>query len=217
MSPIGPPVDDLRAELDEFAPLLRRAVSLDPSALVRVRRTDDRVTALVRLPFDVLAARTIVHDRPGAATDATLRADEVLAWLDGERAGFPAVDDAGWRGGLPPATGWQRIDTVPDTDVRPLVRAGALTLKQTAERDGVPGAQPRAEVADALLDSVVLTVSGSGVSVPITLRTLSAVTRLGFLPRGSYIAVDVAGRWIRVAAAYGSVFAERPGLGLTLR
>jgi hypothetical protein len=80
----------------------------------------------------------------------------------------------------------------------------------------VPGAQPRAEVADALLDSVVLTVSAGDRSAPVTLRTLSAVTRLGFLPRGSYIAVDVAGRWIRVAAAYGSVYAERAGLGLTV-
>ena len=38
----------------------------------------------------------------------------------------------------------------------PQRRAGAA---DAAEREGVPGAQPRAEVADALLDSVVLTVS----------------------------------------------------------
>ena len=81
----------------------------------------------------------------------------------------------------------------------------------------MPGAQPRAEVADALLDSVVLTVSNEAVAVGITLRTLSALTRLGFLPAGSHIAVDLAGRWIRVAAAYGSVYAERPGLGLIVR
>jgi hypothetical protein len=39
---------------------------------------------------------------------------------------------------------------------------------------------------------------------------------MGFLPRGSHAAVDVSGRWIRVAAAYGSVYAERPGTGLGL-
>jgi hypothetical protein len=214
-----------RAELDELAPLLRRAVTLDPSSLARLRHSGDRVTALVRLPFGVLAARTIVLDDPGAEGDSTYRAEELLAWLDGERADPPATRDADWRGAVPPVSGWQRVDTVPDTDVRPLVRAGALTLKESAEREGVPGAQPRAEVAEALLDSVVLTVTASddaapvpaAITVPITLRTLSAVTRLGFLPRGSYVAVDVAGRWIRVAAAYGSVFAERAGLGLTLR
>jgi hypothetical protein len=60
-------------------------------------------------------------------------------------------------------------------------------------------------------------VSGEGLSVEITLRTLSALTRMGFLPRGSHAAIDVAGRWVRVAAAYGSVYAERPGAGLTVR
>jgi hypothetical protein len=205
-----------RAELDELAPLLRRAVSLDPSTLARIRRVDDRITALVRLPFGVLAARTIVADESAPADDSTFRADELLGWLDGESTEAPQRRDAAWRGGVPPSSGWQRIDTVPDTDVRPLVRAGALTLNESAEREGVPGAQPRAEVADALLDSVVLTVSAGDRSAPVTLRTLSAVTRLGFLPRGSYIAVDVAGRWIRVAAAYGSVYAERAGLGLTV-
>lgn len=203
--------------LDELAPLLRRVVALDARSLARIRYSGDRVTGLVRLPFGVLAARTIVLDAAGGADDRTYRSAELLAWLDGERAEAPEPCDADWRGGVPPLSGWRRVDTVPDAAVRPLVRQGALTLKETAEREGVPGAQPRAEVADALLDSVVLTVADGGLSVPISLRTLSAVTRLGFLPRGSYIAVDVAGRWIRVAAAYGSVFAERPGSGLTLR
>lgn len=207
----------IATELDELAPLLRRVVVLDERSLARLRHFDDRVAALVRLPFDVLAARTIVLDAAGGSDDRTYRVAELLEWLDGERAAAPEPCDADWRGGVPPLSGWRRVDTVPDAAVRPLVRQGALTLKETAEREGVPGAQPRAEVADALLDSVVLTVADGEVSVPISLRALSAVTRLGFLPRGSYIAVDVAGRWIRVAAAYGSVFAERPGLGLGLR
>lgn len=207
----------IATELDELAPLLRRMVALDARSLARIRYFGDRVTGLVRLPFDVLAARTIVLGAAGGADDRTYRAAELLEWLDGERAAAPEPCDADWRGGVPPLGGWRRVDTVPDADVRPLVRQGALTLKETAEREGVPGAQPRGEVADALLDSVVLTVTDAELSVPVTLRTLSAVTRLGFLPRGSYIAVDVAGRWIRVAAAYGSVFAERAGSGLSLR
>jgi hypothetical protein len=43
---------------------------------------------------------------------------------------------------------------------------------------------------------------------------VSALTRMGFLPRGSHAAVDIAGRWLRVAAEYGSVFAERGGLNI---
>jgi hypothetical protein len=39
---------------------------------------------------------------------------------------------------------------------------------------------------------------------------------MGFLPRGSHVAVDTSGRWTRVAAEYGSVYAERPGRGLQL-
>ena len=206
---------DARDDLDELAPLLRRAYSLDPRGLARLRRDGDRLAALVRLPFGVLAARTINVPSAAAGVDVTVRVADALAWLDGERDDPPEARDAQWRGGLPPTGGWRRIDTVPDTAVRPLVRSGALALKEAAEREGVPGAQPRAEVADALLDAVVLTVSDdAGQRAEVTLRTLSAVTRLGFLPRGSSIAVDIAGRWTRVAASYGSVFAERPGLDL---
>lgn len=204
-------------DLAELAPLLRRTISLDPAGLARLRQGSGRLSVLVRLPFGVLAARTIALDAAADDLDTTVRADELLAWLDGERPDPPAARDAEWRSGIPPASGWRRIDTVPDADVRPLVRRGATTLKAAAEREGVPGAEPRAEVADALLDSVVLTVSDGPLSASVNLRTLSAVTRLGFLPVGSYLNVDVAGRWVRVAAAYGSVYAERPGLGLTLR
>jgi hypothetical protein len=125
--------------------------------------------------------------------------------------------DALWHWAIPPEAGWQRIETVPDTVLRPLVRTGALTLKELAEREGVPGAQPRQQTADALLDSVVLTAeSDTGdARAEITLRALSALVRMGFLARGSSAHLDVAGRWTRLAAVYGSVFAERGGLDVT--
>jgi hypothetical protein len=204
-----------REQLVELAPLLRRVVALDTSSLARLRRANGRLSALVRLPFGVLVARTI--DEPGPDFDVTKRADELLAWLDGEGDDVPPSRDADWRGSVPPVAGWRRVDVVPDSQIRPLVRSGALTLKEAAEREGVPGASPRSEVADLLLDSVVLTVRSDTDSAQITLRTVSAVTRLGFLPRDSHVAVDVAGRWIRVAAAYGSVFAERETPSLSLR
>ena len=207
-----------KEDVADLAPLVRRAASLDRSSLVRLRRTSERISALVRLPFGVLAARTIVLDQRSAVgvEDVAVRCSDLLAWLDGEYADPPEQRDAEWRSGLPPTSGWQRVDTVPEAVVRPLVRAGALALHEAAAREGVPGAQPRAEVADALLDSVVLTVTDGARSVEVTLRSLSAVTRLGFLPQGSSIAIDVAGRWVRVAAGYGSVYSERPGSGLVL-
>lgn len=207
-----------RAELAELTPLVRRAVDLGPATLVRVRRGGTRLTMIVRLPFGVLAARTVPVES-GPELDRTMRSDEVLAWLDGDRSEPPPARDAAWRGGTPPDSGWHRIDRVPDTAIRPLVRSGALTLKAAAEREGVPGAQPRQDVADALLDSVVLTVSDDRHEVGIALRTLSALTRMGFLARDSHAAIDVSGRWIRVVGVYGTVYAERPGaaLGLTLR
>jgi hypothetical protein len=203
-------------DLAELAGVLRRAIALDPASLARFRVADGVASVLVRLPFGVLVSRSVRSVSTDSRADATVVAAELVAWLDGVRGPAPAEADARWRGGLPPVTGWRRIDTVPDSVVRDLVRAGASALKDAAAREGVPGAQPRASVADTLLDSVVLTVTAddSPDRAEITLRSLSALTRMGFLPPESSVGVDVAGRWIRVAAPFGSVFAERPGLGL---
>ncbi|MGN6607189.1 MAG: hypothetical protein ACTHMS_09310 [Jatrophihabitans sp.] len=199
--------------LDELAPALRRAATLDAAALVRVRCDGHTVTALLRLPFDVLVARTLRAELP--ALDSTVRAAELLDWLDGTRAEPPEPRDVDWRAGLPPQRGWRHVETVPDDVLRPLVRSGALALKDAAAREGVPGAQPRAEVADALLDAVVLSATSDDATAEVTLRTVSALLRMGFLPRGGHAHIDVSGRWTRLAAEYGSVYAERAGgLGL---
>jgi len=205
-----------RAAVLELAPLLRRVVGLDAAAIVRLRHRDELATALVRLPFRVLVSRTVAAAPPPAPLDAAVGARDLLDWLDGVRDELPDRRDADWRSGLPPASGWTPVDSVPDSVVRPLVRQGALALKDAAAREGVPGAQPRAEVADALLDSVVLTVSGDAARAEITLRALSALTRMGFLPRGGRARVDTGGRWVRVVAEYGTVYLERPGSGLQL-
>ncbi len=222
---------DDRAALAELAPVLRRAVDLDAKALVRLRLGPDVATALVRLPFGVLISRSVRLDtaaqpRDGIVRDVATRADETLAWLDAPSDSTDPTDpngppaprrrDADWRYGLPPTSGWQRVETVPDDVVRPLVRSGAAALKDAAAREGVPGAKPRSEVADALLDAVVLTVSDddAGASAEISLRALSALTRMGFLARESTMHVDVAGRWIRIVGSYGTVYLERPGAGL---
>jgi len=56
----------------------------------------------------------------------------------------------------------------------------------------------------------------AGGAVAVSLRTLSALRRLGFAPPDTEVAVDVSGRWVRVAGLYGSVYAERPGAALML-
>ena len=211
-----------RDDLAELAPVLRRAVALDQDGVARVRASEHQVSVLVLL-FGVLAARTIAAERESQDVDATVRASELLAWLDGDQSAVPARRDAEWRSGLPPAGGWQRIDTVPGKVVRSLVRSGAQALRDVVGREAMPGTQPRVQVTEALLDSVVLTVSAdSGAvagtpSATVTLRTLSALTRLGFLPPDSHVAVDIAGRWTRVAGEFGSVYAEQAALALTIR
>lgn len=206
-----------REALADLAPLLRRAQVLDPRALIRLRIGDERATALVRLPFGVLVSRSVEH-APAQLLDVCIRAAEALAWLDGETDALPAARDAEWGTGLPPQRDWKAVETVPDEVVRPLVRSGARALEQAAEREGVPGAQPRADVADALLDSTVLTAADeAGHRAEVSLRALSALTRMGFLPRGGRARIDVAGRWIRVVAEYGTVYLERRGSGLLLR
>jgi hypothetical protein len=199
-------------ELIDLAPLFRRAVGLDPASLVRIRTYPGAAHALVRLPFDVLVGRRI-PGRFDTVHDATYATADLLGWLDGETPEPPKRDDA-WRGGVPVEAGWRRLETVPDDVIRGLVAQGALTLREAAGREGNPRAQPRAEVTDALLDSIVLTVSDQSTEVEINLRLLSALVRMGFLARDSHLAVDVAGRWVRLAASYGSAYAERPGLGL---
>ena len=206
---------ELRGPLTELVPLLRRAADLDPACPARLRHDGDITTLFVRLPFGVLVSRAL-RSGPGDPLDRTVHAAELLRWA--ERQGDPpAPRDADWRAALPPQAGWRRVDSVPDQVVRELVRSGARTLREAAEREGVPGARPRAEVADALLDAVVLSVTADGTAdrAEITLRTLGALTRMGFLARDSHAHVDLAGRWVRVSGRYGSVYAEEPG-GLTV-
>lgn len=216
-----------RSALTDLLPLLRRAVTLDPRTLVRLRLTggaqtqQSTATAVLRLPFDVLVSRTVRTRPRNDPLDTTVAAGEAVAWMtagsDSDGSPPPPARDVDWRDGLPPAAGWQRVDSVPDQVVRALVRSGALALKDAAAREGVPGAQPRAEVAGALLDSTVLTVHGDALEAAVTLRALSALTRMGFLPRGGEAHVDVSGRWIRVVGEHGSVHLERPGQRLLLR
>jgi hypothetical protein len=208
-----------RANLVELAPLVRRAARLDPGTLVRIRLESRTVTGFVLLPFGVLAGRSVPLDHTPPAVDSTYRAGELIDWIDVGNGAAPAPRDGDWRGGLPPSANWRKLEVIPDEVIRGLVRSGAATLKEAAAREGVPDAQPRAEVADVLLDSIVLTVSGDAgppALAEVSLRMVSALTRMGFLPTDSRATIDLAGRWLRVAGKYGSIYTERPGVGLKL-
>ena len=206
-----------RPQLDGLAPLARRVAALDPGGVLRIRLTSSAAAAYARLPFAVLVGRTVRVSWNGRLLDFAVRARELTSWIDGESTGPPARCDAEWRGALPPLTGWQRVERVPDAVVRDVVRNGASTFREAAGHEGVfegRRVQPPSEVGDALLDSVVLTATQGGLRAEVTLRTISSLTRMGFLPHDSHVAIDVCGRWSRVAAEYGSVYAERPGMAL---
>jgi hypothetical protein len=200
---IGPP--EAWAEL---TPLVRRAAALDQDTMVRLTGSGGVLTVWVALPFDVLASRTVPAPPGIADIDLAAAAGETLSWLDGVRREPPVRLDLRWRGALPPRQGWRRLDVVPDSAIRDVVRAGAREIKSLG------GTAPRRE--QALLDAVVLTVAGDSAEAKITLRVAAALTRMGFLPRESQAGVDVVGRWIRLAGGYGAVYAEQPGTGLNV-
>jgi hypothetical protein len=208
--------------LGEFVPLLRRLDTLDPETLVRLRperapgegtAAAAALTLFAALPFDVLVSRTLAWDASSnAAPAATAHAGELLRWAIGE-AEDPSPRDDQWRGALPPARGWARLDVLDDAVIRDRVRVGAIAVKELTDNAGEQE-QVRQTAIEALLDSIVLTVAAGdpqkappGERADIPLRTVSALTRMGFVPRGSQVAVDVCRGWIRVGARYGAAYA----------
>jgi hypothetical protein len=182
--------------LADFAPLAERASQLDPATLLRLRGNADLVTGFVLLPYEVLAGRTL-RVPTGPDFDLTVSAADLLGWLTGA-PGEPTGRDVLWLSPLPPRTGWQRLDVVPEAVVTELVRSGAALATSATSR----------AAQQALLDSVVLRVQGAGGPVEVPLGPVTALTRLGFLPSAAEVAVDTAPGWLRLAAPLGSSFAR---------
>lgn len=196
------------AHLADFVPLAERAVSIDAASMIRFRAAQQRIAGFVRLPYDVLAGRTLAteSDPSAAAFDITVAAADFLRWADGSGP-VPAGKDAHWLSALPPRRGWRRIEVVPDRVIRDLVRSGAELAAGATSRNS----------QESLLASVVLTVAGDGSAAPVEVRlgALTALTRMGFLPRDSQVAIDAGPGWVRLAAAYGSTYlSDRNSLGL---
>lgn len=183
----------------DLVPLARRVAVVEAGSPLRLRTTTDRLAAYVRLPYDVIAGRTISADQPDLeAGDVTYDATEFADWVEAGAAAAeaPIRRDALWLGPLPPLSGWRRIDVVPDEEIRNVVRSGALLAPSATTRIG----------QQSLLAATVLHVSRGEEVVDVPLGPLSALTKMGFLPRDSQAAIDVAPGWIRVAAAFGSTF-----------
>ncbi|HEV2888125.1 MAG TPA: hypothetical protein VGX49_14530 [Jatrophihabitans sp.] len=185
------------AQLADFVPLAERAVSIEATSMIRFRAAEQTVAGFVRLPYEVLAGRTLAAE-PAGPFDTTVAAADFLRWAE-QSGPVPPGKDAHWLSALPPRRGWRRVDVVPDSVIRDLVRSGAALAAGTTSRQS----------QESLLASVVLTAAsghGSAPEVQVRLGALSALTRMGFLPRDSEVAIDVAPGWVRVAAAYGSTY-----------
>jgi hypothetical protein len=207
--------------LADFAPLAERSLSVDNQAMIRFRNgvAPRSISGYVRLPFDVIASRTIRPPGPGPVAhvdadrqrpegeqfDVTMSAIEFLSWAS---SGTPPVrKDAFWLSGLPPRAGWRRIEVVPGATVRDLVRAGAVAARTlTARRE-----------QDALMASVVLRASSGHEEVEVCLSAVSAVTRMGFLPRDGQVRIEAAGSWVRLVAPFGSVSTASATANLLIR
>lgn len=180
--------------LRDFLPLAQRVRDIDVATPIRFRGAASTVSAYVRLPYDVIAGQTITVD-DGMSFDATVEAFAFIDWVEG-RAGVPPTRDALWLQPLPPRAGWRRVEVVPDSDIRDVVRTGAQLAQTTSTRSA----------QESLLASTVLTATSGQTTVEVPLGPLSALTRMGFLPRDSHAGIDVAPGWIRVAAPFGSTY-----------
>ncbi len=203
---------------------LARLTRLDPAALVRLRPAETgRVSLWAVLPWGVLVTRSVAGvapDRPPG--DITVGAAELLAELARDGGDLPARRDELWRSSLPPAR-VEVLERIPAWAFREIGAAAEGTLRAVA-RGGV-GGRPVGDraVRDVLLDHVAILVTpepaGSGGSVEVPQRLVQAVIRMGFLGRGrdtGAVRVLRAGRWIGLAAAYGTAWL-RPADALSTR
>ena len=213
-------------ERENLATFCTRALRLDEAAVIRMRtRAGGGVSCWASTGFDALAARvitgTVVPDDTSAGADVLAAAVEQAA--DGViDPGFSM--DSAWRGALPPDGGFGHIDDVPARVLVGLAQRGAALAKEHGSSHGPPS---------SLLEQEVLHVTGETDDVSISMRTVFALTAMGFVPHSGsdpltidvdpdriaadeVVRVRVSKVWLRLDARYGSVFARRAGQQLSL-
>ncbi len=210
-----------RNDLGLFAERARR---LDEAAVIRLRTRADRlVGAWVATGFGVLAVRVVAGEiRPA---DLSCAADRLVGGLrDADDTGY--VDpgypmDSGWRGALPPETGFFHVDDVPVRVFADLARRGADLAHEHGSAHGPPA---------SLLDQEVLRVGSDLAGIGIPMRCVLALAAMRFLPHTDeprsdepqadenveLVRVRLSPTWLRIDARFGSVFRRRGDPALVL-
>jgi hypothetical protein len=195
------------ADRDDAAAFAGRAARWDPMGPVRIRADGDLLRLWATTPFDALATRAVAGSVEPA--DVTVHAGNLLSGLAVSRSDAvdpgPAID-ATWRAQLPPPSGWIDVDSVPVRVLTELTVMGTDEAKETAG--------PLGGASTALLDSEVLTVSGSGMHVVIPLRALFALSGMGFAPDrpDESVRVRATDAWFRLDARFGTIVRRRHAL-----
>ncbi|CAI36695.1 Uncharacterised protein [Corynebacterium jeikeium] len=205
--------------------VVKRALVMDPGALVRLSAVGERSTDLfistplgcvasVRVPGQVGGSGTVAY-----ASDAL---EAIVAFEPGQQTLDLGADmDLMWVGSPPPQQGFELIDTVPGDVVR------GLHADMATENEANSGPMG---IARSLLEQQVLTVqradgahggaegNDATASVALEGRTIAALGGLRLVPEPGeklrdydYVRVSASGSWIRVDALVGSVYAPRPG------
>ena len=172
----------------------------------RIGRADGLIGAWAVTGFDVLVARAVTgRVRP---LDVTCAADRLVSGLRAaDETGFydPGYPmDSAWRGGLPPETGFVRLDDVPAAVLTDLARQGAELARESGSAQGPP---------TSLMDQEVLTVSAGETAVGVPMRCVLALEAMRFVPdpapESEAVRVSVLPTWLRIDARFGSVFRRR--------
>ena len=196
--------------------VMKRALVMDPGALVRLSAVGERSTDLfISTPLGCVASVRV----PGQAgsTGTVAYASDALETIVAFEPGQQTLDlgadmDLMWVGSPPPQQGFELIDTVPGDVVR------GLHADMATENEANSGPMG---IARSLLEQQVLTVqrgNDATASVALEGRTIAALGGLRLIPEPGeklrdydYVRVSASGSWIRVDALVGSVYAPRPG------
>ncbi|MFZ2509471.1 MAG: hypothetical protein WAW85_00040 [Gordonia sp. (in: high G+C Gram-positive bacteria)] len=213
----------------DVAAFVARAARIDDSGVVRLKQRDDgRVGLWVRTGFDILATRSVFGavDPSDVVADASVLADSLGRGEDPVGLGFALP--AAWRGALPGSVGFGHLDDIPARELILLARKGTLVAREESGPLGTAG---------SLLDQEVISVTSAeapGEAAGVRMRAVFALTGMGFIrdARGREIGEDSpieaiaadepvrvrrSPAWIRLDARFGSVYARRDTLGLSVR
>ncbi len=196
-----------KVDRDDATAFTGRVARWDAAGPVRLRADGEVVRMWATTPFDALVTRAV----RGALvpSDITVHAGNLLSGLAVATASDVdpgTVVDAAWRAQLPPPGGWVTVDEVPAAVLAALAEEGATNAR---DRPGPAGA-----ASTSLLDTEVLTVSGGGMRVTLTLRVVFALSGMGFAPAvpEEMVRISATDAWARIDARFGAVVRRRHAL-----